>query len=95
MRPVQFGEGLLVGSRLTLVSKDKPNRFFTVIKFWMDETSGIALALKTASPPTKSKTRKAECIYFSSCQSSKRMKTIGASGRIRQALIPGRFLMAR
>jgi hypothetical protein len=28
----------------------KPDRFFTVIKFWMDETSGVALALKTVVP---------------------------------------------
>jgi hypothetical protein len=27
-----------------------PDHFFRVIKFWMDETSGIALALKTAVP---------------------------------------------
>jgi hypothetical protein len=46
-RPVAFGESLSVGTRLTLFSEDKPDRFFTVIKFWMDETSGIALALKT------------------------------------------------
>jgi hypothetical protein len=45
MRPVAFG-----GTRLTLFSNDKPDRFFTVIKFWMDETSGIALALKTGVP---------------------------------------------
>jgi len=36
---------------LTLLSDDKPDRFFTVIKFWMDETSGIALALKTDGRP--------------------------------------------
>jgi hypothetical protein len=29
---------------------DKPDRFFTVIKFWMDETSGVALALTTGVP---------------------------------------------
>lgn len=38
------------GTRLTLFSDDKSDRFFTVIKFWMDETSGIALALKTGVP---------------------------------------------
>jgi hypothetical protein len=37
-------------TRLTLFSHDKPDRFFWVIKFWMDETSGIALALKTGVP---------------------------------------------
>jgi hypothetical protein len=50
MRSVKFGEVLSPGTRLTLFSHDKPDRFFTVIKFWMDETSGIALALKTGVP---------------------------------------------
>jgi hypothetical protein len=44
MRPVEFGEALAAGTRLTLFSQDKPDHFFTVIKFWMDETSGVALA---------------------------------------------------
>jgi hypothetical protein len=43
MRHVAFGEALPAGTRLTLFSQDKPDRFFTVIKFWMDETSGVAL----------------------------------------------------
>jgi hypothetical protein len=47
MRPVAFGEALPAGTRLTLFSDDKPDRFFTVIKFWMDKTSGVALNLKT------------------------------------------------
>jgi hypothetical protein len=46
MRPIAFGEALPVGTRLTLFSNDKPDRFFTVIKFWMDKTSGVALALQ-------------------------------------------------
>jgi hypothetical protein len=50
MRPVAFGEPLPVGTRLTLFSDDKPNRFFTVIKFWIDETSGVALELKIGVP---------------------------------------------
>ena len=50
MRPVEFGETLAPGTRLTLFSDDKPACFFRVIKFWMDETSGIALALKTGVP---------------------------------------------
>src|SRR3984893_993419 len=50
MRPIAFGEALPAGSRLTLFSDDKPDRFFTVIKFWMDETSGVALALRTGVP---------------------------------------------
>jgi hypothetical protein len=49
-RLVEFGEGLAAGTRLTLFSDDKPDRFFTVIKFWMDETSGVALALGTGVP---------------------------------------------
>jgi hypothetical protein len=50
MRPLAFGEALSAGTRLTLFSDDKPDRFFTVIKFWMDETSGVALALKGGVP---------------------------------------------
>jgi hypothetical protein len=50
MRPVAFGEALPAGTRLTLFSDDKPDRFFTVIKFWMDETSGVALALRGGVP---------------------------------------------
>jgi hypothetical protein len=50
VRPIEFGEPLPGGTRLTLFSDDQPNRFFTVIKFWMDETSGVALALKTGVP---------------------------------------------
>jgi hypothetical protein len=44
--PLAFGEPVPPGTRLTLFSSDKPDLFFTVIKFWMDETSGIALALQ-------------------------------------------------
>jgi hypothetical protein len=47
MRPVVFGEALPAGTRLTLFSADKPDRFFTVIKFWIDRTSGVALELQT------------------------------------------------
>ena len=50
MRPVAFGEALPAGARLTLFSGDKPDRFFTVIKFWMDAISGVALELKTGVP---------------------------------------------
>jgi len=50
MRPVAFGEPLPAGTRLTLFSEDKPDRFFTLIKFWMDEISGVALALQTGVP---------------------------------------------
>jgi hypothetical protein len=50
MRPVAFGEALSSGTRLTLFCGDKPDRFFTVIKFRMDATSGVALDLKTGVP---------------------------------------------
>jgi hypothetical protein len=50
MRPVEFGEALAAGARSTLFSNDKPDRLFTVIQFWMDETSGVALALQAGVP---------------------------------------------
>jgi hypothetical protein len=50
VRPVSFGEPLPAETRLTLFSNDKPDRFFTVVKFWMDKTSGVALDLKTGVP---------------------------------------------
>jgi hypothetical protein len=50
MRPLEFGEALPAATRLTLFSDDKPDRLFIVIKFWMDETSGVALALRTGVP---------------------------------------------
>jgi hypothetical protein len=50
MRPVEFGEALPVGTRLTLFSNDKPDRFFTVIRFWIDKVSGVALGLQTGVP---------------------------------------------
>jgi hypothetical protein len=57
MRPVAFGEALPAGTRLTLISDNKPDRFVTVIKFWMAETSGVALALKTGVPSYPSRRR--------------------------------------
>ena len=50
MRAVAFGEALPTGTRLTLFSDDKPDRFFTVIKFWTDKTSGVARELNTGVP---------------------------------------------
>ena len=50
MRPVAFGEPLPAGTRLTLLSNDKPDRFFTVMSFWTDETLGVALVLETGVP---------------------------------------------
>jgi hypothetical protein len=46
----RFGEVLTPGSRLGLFSKNKPDRFFMVIKYWMDETSGIAVSLGIGVP---------------------------------------------
>jgi len=50
MRPVAFSEALPAGTGLTLFSDDRPDRFFTVIKLWMDKTSSVALDLKTGVP---------------------------------------------
>jgi hypothetical protein len=50
MRPVEFGEPLAAGTRLTLFSADKPDRLFTVITFWIDKVSGVALDLETGVP---------------------------------------------
>jgi hypothetical protein len=50
MRPVEFGETLPAGTQRTLFSNDKPDRFFTVLKFWMDETSGVAPTLRGGVP---------------------------------------------
>jgi hypothetical protein len=50
MRPVEFGEALAAGTRLTLFSDDKPDRVFTVITFLIDAVSGVALDLKTGVP---------------------------------------------
>ena len=50
MRTVEFGEALAAETRLTVFSHDKPDRFFRVIKFWMDETSGTSLSLRTGVP---------------------------------------------
>jgi hypothetical protein len=33
-----------------LFANDKSDRFFRVMKFWMDEKSGIALTLETGIP---------------------------------------------
>ena len=64
---------------------DKPDRFFRVTKFWMDEASGIALALRTGVPPPNSKATKAEFIYYFTFESKNRMKTAGACGAPDQA----------
>jgi hypothetical protein len=64
MRPVHFGEASIAGTRLTLFSHDKLDRLFTVVKFWIDKVSGVALDLETGVPLTRSKTRKAESILL-------------------------------
>jgi hypothetical protein len=66
MRPVAFGEALPAGTRLTLFSDDKPDRFLTVIKFWMDETSGVALALKGGVPSYPSRRRGRQNVFTDS-----------------------------
>jgi hypothetical protein len=38
--PSPFGKRFPAGTRLTLFSDDDPDRFFSIIKFWMDKTSG-------------------------------------------------------
>jgi len=50
MRPVEFGEAVPTGTRLTLFSQDKPDRLFRVITFLIDKVSGVALDLKTGLP---------------------------------------------
>jgi len=50
MPPVEFGEAVPAGTRLTLFSADKPNRHFTVITFCIDKVSGAALDLETGVP---------------------------------------------
>ena len=96
MRPVDFGEGLSAGTRLTLFSNDKPDRFFTVIKFWMDKTSGVALDLKTGVPTYQVEDEEGRTLLLIHQQLRTRMKTGGVSGAlIMQDLIPGQSLRVR
>jgi hypothetical protein len=96
MRPVAFGEPLPGGTRLILVSDDKPDRFFTVIKFWMDETSGVALALKTGVPSYQVEDEEGRTHLVIHFQLRKRMKTDGVSGdAITPALIRDQSLRVR
>jgi hypothetical protein len=55
MRPVAFGEALPAGTRLTLFSDDKPDCFFTVIKFWRDKPRALQSHSRLAFLPTKSR----------------------------------------
>jgi hypothetical protein len=50
MRPVEFGEVVPAGTRLTLFSADKPDRHFTVVTFLIDKVSGVMLDLGTGVP---------------------------------------------
>jgi hypothetical protein len=48
--PRCFWRSFVCRDSTNLFSDDEPDRFFTVIKFWMDATSGVALDLKTGVP---------------------------------------------
>ena len=48
--PVELGETVPAGTRLTLFSADKPDRLFTGITFRIDKISGVMLALETGVP---------------------------------------------
>ncbi len=50
MRPVEFGENLLPGTKLTLFSHDKPDRFFTVLEFTLDTELGSRTGFNCAVP---------------------------------------------
>jgi len=94
MRPVAFGEALSTGARLTLFSDDKLDRAFTVIKFLMDKTSGVALELKTGVPTYQVEDEEGRTYLLIHLQIEEEENTDGVSGgRITQALIPGRSLI--
>jgi hypothetical protein len=93
MRPVVFGEALPAGTRLTLLSADKPDRVFTVIKFWMDATSGVALELKTGVPSYQVEDDEGRIHLLLRLPIAEKVQTAGVSGgRISQDLVPGRSL---
>jgi hypothetical protein len=95
MRPVVFGEALPAGTRLTLFSADKPDRFFTVIKFWIDKTSGVARELNTGVPSYHVDDEEGRTHLLIICR-LRPMNTVGVSGgRILPASIRGRFLKKR
>jgi hypothetical protein len=50
MRPVEFGEVLAAETRLTLIARDKPDRFFVVTHSWIDETMGTSLSVGPGVP---------------------------------------------
>jgi hypothetical protein len=93
MRPVVFGEALPAGTRLTLLSADKPDRLFTVIKFWMDATSGVALELKTGVPSYQVEDEEGRIHLLLRLPIAEKVQTAGVcGGRISQDLVPGRSL---
>jgi hypothetical protein len=47
---VEFGEASAAGTRSILFFDDKPDSLFTVITFWIDKVSGVALDLETGVP---------------------------------------------
>jgi len=55
MRPVAFDEALSAGTRLTLFSDDKPDRFFAVIKSGWMQPQALHLSSRLVCPP-RSKT---------------------------------------
>jgi hypothetical protein len=67
MRSVAFGEDLSFGTRLILFPDDKPDRFFAVIKFWMDATSGMVLAApqELAAAPWQNSDPLRSCLFGS------------------------------
>jgi hypothetical protein len=88
MRSVEFGEAVAAGTQSTLFSDDKPDRFFRVIKFCMDETSGSALALKTGVPSYQVEDEEGRIHLLLHLPIEEENEDDGASGgRIRQALI--------
>ena len=50
MRPVEFGENLLPGTRLILFSDDKSDRFFTVLEFTLNSELASLSGLGCAVP---------------------------------------------
>jgi hypothetical protein len=49
MRPVEFGEALPFGTRLTLISYDRAS-YFTVVNSWTDQRLGLSLRLGVGIP---------------------------------------------
>ena len=96
MRPVAFGEALSAGTRLTLFSGGKPDHFFTVIKFWIDKTSGAALDLKTGAPSyqVEDDEGRTHLLIHLPIEGRRRPPRV-SGGRTTQGLISGRSLRVR